>query len=1379
VFEKADNPSDEALRASFPIVAIGASAGGLDALRRLFSHLPDDTGMAFIVIQHLDPGRPSMLSSVLTSDTRMPVVEVAAGMLAEPNRVYVIPPEADLGIHRGLLELVPRQPTRALHLPIDSFFRALALDSADQAVGVVLSGSASDGTEGLRTIKAAGGITFAQLPESAQFRSMPESAIAAGVVDFQLTPEEIASEIARLSDHSYLAPSETREPSAENPRRDEEANLVSILAALRQHAQLDFRGYKRPTIRRRIARRMALCRLRTLNEYAEYLRDDPVESKALAEDILINVTSFFRDAPAFEALKERVLPDLLASKNDDATFRVWVPGCSTGEEAYSLAICLVEFLTEQRRPCAIKIFGSDLSERVIETARAGVYTDSDVQSVSHERLARFFERVEGRYRLGKHIRELCVFVKHDLTKDPPFARLDLISCRNVLIYFDAELQQTLPPLFHFCLNRPGYLLLGSSESIREFDALFTPIDKANRLFLKTGESPRIKYPLALGLAAESKMTVFQPTQRPQPARDAQRQADHLLLTRYAPPGVVVNERFEVIQFRGRTGDFLESPPGQPQTNILRLARDGLVGTLREALETAKAESIPVRRTGVRLAGDGLARSIILEVMPLGGTASTAERYFLVLFAEIAPRESTEGAPASPPSQPQRATQSQTEEEIVRLRTELAATRDYLQAITDEHQDTAEELGAANEELIASNEELQSTNEELQSAKEELQSTNEELTTLNEELNNRNQQLDLIANDLVNLLESVRIPVIMVDESLRIRRFTPTAREISSLLPGDIGRSIDDIRLRVKVDDLVDKIRETIEFVVPKEYEVQGLDGRWFRLHIRPYRTVEGRLDGAVLSFLDVNVLKSALQDAEHARDYANSIVETVPMSLVVLDGSLRIVSANSPFCQTFVVQGSVTEHPKFFEIGTGAFDLPPLRDAIEQSLATRSPFRALEVESVFPAGGRRDLVIAGCPIGAGNGSPMLLLAVEDITERRLLEASEKQARVEAERANRAKDLFLATLSHELRTPLTTILMSAQLLKNLPMADLKSQRASAAIERAVGNQARLIDDLLDISRIVSGKLTLDLQAVELTNVTQSAVDAAQISAQTKGIELECAIRGPVGTVHGDPVRLQQVVANLLNNAIKFTPSGGKITVSLEAIDGRARLAVSDTGQGLRSELIPHLFNRFVQAESSTSRSHGGLGLGLAIVRHLVNVHGGEVHAESPGEGKGATFTVMLPLRAAGGFTELVTKGTVTRSIIGVRVLLIEDDDDTREACATMLETQGVEVRSARSVAEALATLEKFVPQVILCDIAMPGDDGYVFVQKLRSGTRARTAPVAALTALAGEEDRRRALEAGFQLHVAKPIDADRLATAVATLAAWPPQVDSAAPPAVLA
>jgi two-component system, chemotaxis family, CheB/CheR fusion protein len=682
---------------SFPIVAIGASAGGLEAMRQLLANLPDDTGMAFVVIQHLDPDRPSMLASMLGSDARMPVVEVSDGLRTEPNHVYVIPPGADLSIEGGVLALVPRPQGRKLHLPIDAFCRSLARDVSQRAIGVVLSGSASDGTAGLTAIKSAGGITFAQEPRTAQFPSMPESAMDAGVVDFHLPPEKIASELVRLSRHPYLtseqAPEQAPEAGAGAGPTEEADTIASILKAVREHTQVDFRGYKRTTLMRRIDRRIALRRLGSFREYADALRDDRAECQALAEDILIHVTSFFRDPAAFEALEQQVLPAIFETKDPDADVRVWVPGCSSGEEVYSIAISLLEFMRERHLGVPIKIFGSDLSERAIQSARAGLYSEQDMEGVSPKRRERFFERAEGRYQIGKQVRDLCVFVRHDLTKDPPFAKLDLISCRNVLIYFDEELQHRVLPLLHHCLNSPGYLFLGSSEGIRDYGELFAPVDKQQRIFVKQGESPRLHYPLALGHEAESRLPLFEPAARPVPAREAQRLADHLLLSRYAPAGVVVDERLEVVQFRGHTGDYLEPPSGQPQMNVIKLARSGLVGQLREAIEMAKAESVSVRKRGVQLVVGSQARNIDLEVIPLAGAAGRAERYFLILFEE----PGAPGAARGPSPTLTQASTGSAEDELARLTAELAATRDYLQAIGGEHEDTTDELGAANSE----------------------------------------------------------------------------------------------------------------------------------------------------------------------------------------------------------------------------------------------------------------------------------------------------------------------------------------------------------------------------------------------------------------------------------------------------------------------------------------------------------------------------------------------------------------------------------------------------------------------------------------------------------------------------------------------------------
>jgi two-component system CheB/CheR fusion protein len=819
--------------------------------------------------------------------------------------------------------------------------------------------------------------------------------------------------------------------------------------------------------------------------------------------------------------------------------------------------------------------------------------------------------------------------------------------------------------------------------------------------------------------------------------------------------------------------FLEPPPGQPQVNLLRMARDGLGAHLHEALERAKAQSTTVRAESLRLRAHGGDRLVSVEVVPLAAAATPSERFFLVILEEEGERAAGEPGP-TPRSRLERV------DEVHRLEGELAATTDYLQSLIGERENTAEELAATNEELIAANEELQSTNEELQSAKEELQSANEELSTLNDQLRTRNLELDVIAGDLVNVLASVEIAVIIVDLELKVRRFTPKVREIARFIPADVGRSIQDLKLDIAVDDLGERISGVIAALAPKEWEVRGAGGRWLRMQIRPYRTVDDRLDGAVLSFVDVDDLKHALDDAVGARDYARSIVEAVSAGLIVLDRGLRVVSANSALTETLALAPADPVGRTVFELGGGVLDLPALRRVLERSLEVEAPFSALELVVDLPHRGRRVLSATGRPLVWGADNPAVLLALEDVTELRGYEteragllAAETAARVEAEQATRAKDFFLATLSHELRTPVSTMLVSAQLLEKVASHDPRVAKASAAIVRSANTQARLIDDLLDVSRIVSGKLIIDSRVVDLAAVVAGAVDLVRSSAQAKSVKLELEVRSPGVSVLGDPVRLEQVVTNLLTNAIKFTPPGGCVSTRLVARDGLADLSVRDTGMGMRPEVMAQIFGRFVQADNSITRSHGGLGLGLAIVRHLVEAHGGLVHAESPGEGKGSTFHVTLPT-SQGEPDASHPRRTGVRDISGIRVLLVEDQDDSRDAHAMMLGELGAEVRTADSAARGLAALEDFRPQVIVSDIAMPGEDGYSFIRQVRAlaPERGGLVPAAALTALATDEDREKAIQSGFQMHLAKPVDSVRLATVIAMLAASKPPADVA-------
>lgn len=952
---------------SFPIVGIGASAGGLEAFSELLRALPADTGMAFVLIQHLDPTHPSRLDEALGRTTSMPVGEIVDGMKVEPDHVYVIPPNADLTLSNGKLSLLPpaREP-RKPHLPIDHFFRALAEACGHRAIGVVLSGTASDGTEGLKAIKAAGGVTLVQDPATARFDGMPRSAANAGVVDLVLPLDELAAELTRLGRHPYLSGRE-HDPFA--GRRGED-DLPDLFARLRAATGVDFGEYKTTTIKRRLARRLALHRLATLHEYVRFLAEHPEEATALCEDLLIHVTSFFRDPDLFETLQRQVFPELLGQKPEGAPLRVWVAGCSTGQEVYSLAIALFEALAESGSKRAVQIFGTDVSEAAIEFVRAGFYPEPVVLAdVSPERVRRFFTKVEGGYRIAKEIRDACIFVRHDLARDPPFSRLDLVSCRNVLIYLNPSLQRRILATFHYCLNQPGFLVLGRSENVSGQQRLFTAVDKAHKIFTRSSAAASLQ--IGGGEGASNRRWVPHVVADPSRAiPDVGKQLDGLLLARYAPPGVVVNERADVLQFRGHTGAYLEPSPGHAHFNLLKMAREGLLTDLRIALASAKRQKIAVRRNGVRIREKDSKRRVDLVVIPVGGP-SGAEPLFAVLFEEATPA----GRRAAPAGRPRGG-------ESAKLERELAATKDYLQSLLEDHQTTNDELTSANEELVSTNEELQSMNEELETAKEELQSTNEELNTVNDELQNRNQQLGQVNNDLVNILNSVEIPIVILDSQRRIRRFTPGARTMMNLRPGDVGRPLAEVRPNLLIDDLDEQIEAVLETLTTKELEAKDREGRWYRIQIRPYKTIDNKIEGVVLSLVEIDALKRAVSTAEWHRDWAASIVEAVQVPLIVLDSRINVVSANQAFYDTFGVSRSETESRSLYELGLSQWNIPSLRQSLGEMLASNSRFQNVQVERDFPSLGRRTMSLSARPIEAQGAPAMILLAIQDVTEKR-------------------------------------------------------------------------------------------------------------------------------------------------------------------------------------------------------------------------------------------------------------------------------------------------------------------------------------------------------------------------------------------------------------
>ena len=976
---KAAQPTPPAARGrAFPIVGIGASAGGLEAFTQLLSHLPRDPGLALVLVQHLDPTHDSALTELLARATKMRVFEVRDGMRIQPDHVYVIPPNSGMAVLQGRLSLVPRTKERGLHLPIDFFFRSLADEQRNRAVGVIMSGTASDGTEGLRAIKAEGGLTFAQDEKSAKYDDMPHSAIAAGVVDFVLPPEGIARELVRIARHPYL----TLPPAvpAEETPPESAADLARVFVLLRAATGVDFSNYKPATIRRRIARRMLLHKIEAAADYARLLNQTPAEVDALYQDLLINVTSFFREPEAFEALKKKICPRWLKDRPPQVPLRIWVPGCSTGEEAYSLAICLLECLGKTPGSAPIQIFGTDISEPAIQKARQGIYPESITADVSPTRLRQFFVRHDAGYQVTKAIRDLCVFARQDVTKDPPFSRLDLISCRNLLIYLGGELQRRILPTFHYSLKSDGVLLLGGSETIGAAADLFVLLDRKHKLYGRKSAPHRMGFEQAFHSPPVERAAPGRPLPTAAAAGfDFQREADRVLLARYTPASVLVNDDLDILQFRGHTGAYLEPAAGAASFNLLKMAREGLLLELRSALAEARKRGLPVRRPGVRIQSPAGVLPVNLEVIPLPSPDRGRAGCFLILFAEPVPAAAPGPAPAggkTAPAAPARPAAG--ERELARLQQELAATREYLQSVIEQHERTNQELQSANEEILSSNEELQSTNEELQTAKEELQSTNEELNTVNDELQTRNAELGQLNNDLVNLLNSAQISVVMLSGDLRIRRFTPAAEKVLNLIPGDVGRPLSDLRSNLVLPDLERQIAEVMETLTPREFEARDHDGHWFSIRVRPYKTLDQKIDGAILAVVDVDPLKRSLAEAREARAYAEGIAATVREPVLVLDAKLRVKTANQAFYELFQTRPGETEGRFIHSLGGNHWNLQPLRELLEDFLLQKARLRNFELTAEFPGvGGKRLLLTARRLAEDEHQPPLILLAMEE------------------------------------------------------------------------------------------------------------------------------------------------------------------------------------------------------------------------------------------------------------------------------------------------------------------------------------------------------------------------------------------------------------------
>ncbi len=957
----------------FPVVGIGASAGGLDAFLRFFKELPVATGMAYVVIQHMDPLKESFLADILSRSVRIPIVEAKDRMRVMPDRIHVIPPNTNMGIAHGRLSLVSRPERRGLHLPVDFFFRSLAQDRREKAIGVVLSGNGSDGSQGVRAIKAEGGITFAEDEKSAKYSGMPSSAVATGCIDFVLPPGEIAAELARISSHPYVA--RESEVPARGQALEAEEDIGRIFLLVKNATGVDFAQYKTSTTMRRIQRRMALHKIDDLTSYSGYIQDHPGELDALSQDFLINVTSFFRDPGVFEALSTKVFPILLEGQvSSDA--RVWVPACSTGEEAYSIALSFLEAMESRRLTVPFQIFATDIHEASLEVARAGIYPEGIVQDVSPERLRRFFIRTAGGYQISKAVRESCIFARQNLAKDPPFSRLDVISCRNAMIYMKPPLQKKILSSFHYGLKPGRFLLLGTSETVGEMGDLFEIMDRKSKIYCKKEVLARPPAEFdTLWYRHDASQARRRAAGIAPSLESIEEEADGIVLSRYGPPGVVVNEQLDIVQFRGDTTPFLAPAPGTATLNFAKMAREGLLPDVRMAIRKARTKSGPVGKDGVVVAVNGDRKEIGLQVIPIN-LPTLKDLHYLILFEEA--RRRTVWEPGRKNRRGSESAPKEREEYVAQLENELSATKEYLQTMIEEQEATNEEIAVRERGDPSSNEELQSTNEELETAKEELQSTNEELNTVNESLANRNMELSQLNNDLLNLLVSINIPIVMLGHDLRIRRFTPTAEKVLSLIPTDVGRSIGDLRPSIPLRDLDRKTREVLENLSVLEEEIVGPNGRCHLVRIKPYRTEDHKIEGAVIVLFDVTDLRSSQQLEDNAR-ISQGIVETAREPLLVLDGTFKVRFGNHSFYRVFRTTPEETESRSFFDLGDGRWRNPRLRSLLEKILPRKSMVRDFRVTQDFPGVGRKTILLNARRIrGKVREQDMILLAIEEV-----------------------------------------------------------------------------------------------------------------------------------------------------------------------------------------------------------------------------------------------------------------------------------------------------------------------------------------------------------------------------------------------------------------
>ena len=1329
----------ESLKEVFPVIGLGASAGGLEAFSKLLGLLPMNSGMAFVLIQHLDPTHQSLMVELLSGHTAMKVQHATDCMPIERDHIYVIPPRAYISVREGALHLSAPMERHGARMPFDFFLGSLASECGKRAICAVLSGTGADGSIGLKAIKQKGGLVIAQDPTEAAYDGMPRSAIMTGEVDLVLPLAKIPE--ALIKHRQYIDLNAAPKSAAAPPDRDHESlnQVIDLLDAQTSHK---FGFYKPGTLLRRIERRMALTDTRDSDRYLELLRKDQHERELLAKDLLIHVTSFFRDPKAFELLAESVVPDLVRRQSSDQSLRVWVPACSTGEETYSIAMLFLEEIAAAKRSIKLQIFASDVDADAVRFAREGFYPGSIHADITAARLDRFFVKEGDGHRVAPALRDTVVFTVQDILADVPFSRIDLISCRNLLIYLQAEVQEKVLSLFHFALREGGVLFLGPAENVGHLADRFKPISEEQRIYRHIARSQPGEVDIPSG-AGESPPSRWPRLVQQVKAPDS-RLGDlsrRLLLESYAPASVLINRKYEGLYYFGPTDRYLRIAAGEASRDVIAMSREGLRGKLRSAIQRASHGHSIVQGADAQMSRDGETIAVRIDVRRV---ASDGEELLLVSFKD-GPKPQKGTKPASTSSDGSRTAE---------LERELDATRIELETATRDLATSREEFKAINEEAMSVNEEYQSTNEELETSKEELQSLNEELKALNSQLHETVQRLRGTSNDLQNILNSSDMATLFLDGKLNIRFFTPLAKSFFSIIESDIGRPLSDLARLSDDGDLLADARAVLASSLPLSREIESDKRAWYMRRILPYRTQDGHVEGVVITYSDISETKAAESAIEAAREYSAGIVDTVRQPLVVLDTQLRVISASRSFYRSFSVKPEETVGRQLGAVNDRHLDVPAMHGFLDRLRAGEANIEDYEIQIDLPSTGRRSLLMSAQEIRRQPlAERQILVSLEDVTERHRVAAALESARRQAERANLAKSRFLAAASHDLRQPLQTIsLLQGILAKKLK--DDESLRLVAKLDETLGAMSGMLNTLLDINQLEAGIVEPESVDFRVNDMLEQLKTEFAYHTQSRGLGwrmVPCTL-----TVKSDPRLLEQMVRNLLSNAVKYTKRG-KVLLGCRRRGNKLRIEVWDTGIGIPEEQIQAIFEEFHQLDNTARERTRGLGLGLSIVQRLADLleHPIDVHSQA---GKGSMFSVEVPVGhlLPDKSSRIVQSAAINPAVRTGAILVIEDDPSVQEMLELLLQSEGHRTAAAAEGKGALTLAARGVirPDVVVADYNLPGGlNGLQVVAALRA-TLHREIPVVILTGDISAQTMREIAQQGC-VQLNKPVRAEEL------------------------